>query len=166
MGLSDSPSFDDVVSPSLFSEPVETGYENLEWALESLSAQFAIVVRDFDRFASLVEDSDQAAWIDDVISTLATIELYVDPTLGSELAYDQESLEELVDIMLEEADWLHEYSEYMIERFGEYRLGVRLRALSAACFEVARSAPVELPRHGRIESHSRSGEEDKALWIG
>lgn len=136
------PSHEETISPSLFTEPVESGYENLEWALESLSAQFGIVVRDIDRFASMGDDPDHVAWVDEIISALATIELYVDPTTGSDLEYDTESLEELSGVMLEESDWLLEHSEYVTERFGDYRLGVRLRALSGACFEVARCIPL------------------------
>ena len=64
--------------------------------------------------------------------------------------------------MLEESDRLLEYSEYMVERFGEYRLGVRLRGLSAACFEVVRSAPIEYAIH---HSNDRSSTIDQVSRI-
>lgn len=147
------------LSAELFTAPIESGYEQLEWAMESLGAQFGIVIRDIDRFALMDDDPDCSAWLDEIISVLSTIELYIDPTVGLDLSLDSESLEELSETMLEESDWLLEHSEYVTERFGDYRLGVRLQALSAACFEVARCVPLDATqadlRSGRKEESGR-----------
>lgn len=131
------------LSTELFTDPIESGYEPLEWAMESLGAQFGIVIRDMDRFAAMEDDADRIAWLDEIVSILSTIELYVDPTIGLELSLDAESLGELSETMLEESDWLLDHSEFVSEHFGDYRLAVRLRALSAACFEVARCVPLD-----------------------
>lgn len=97
----DSPDYP-TLNSECFSGPVEYGHENLEWAIESPGARFAIVIRDLDRFVAM---------------------------------------EELSSTMLEESHWLTEHSELVTEEFGDCRLGIRLRALSAACFEVVRCVP-------------------------
>lgn len=119
----------------------ETGFESFEWALEVLSAQFGIVVRDLDRFAAMPTDPDHLAWIDEAFAALATLELLLENEDGSDLEWEPDRIDSLVDMLLEESDWLLEQADFVSEEFGDFRLAIRLRGLSGACYDAVRCLP-------------------------
>lgn len=122
----------------------ESGFVGFEWAIETLAAQFVIVIRDLERFAAMKDDPRHIAWIDETTAALATIELYLDPVDGIDTGDLSRHASEIADVLLEESDWLLDQSELVSEEFGDERLAVRLRGLSAACYEAVRCLPVEV----------------------
>ena len=142
---------DDSVAGGIRPDPVETGWESFEWALETLAAQFGIVVRDLERFAAMRDDPEHLAWIDEAVAALATLELFAEPFPVFDPDGIPARIEELADVLLEESDWLREQSEFVSEVFADHRLAVRLRGLSAACYEAVRCLPPDALAAPEIE---------------